>query len=102
MSYGKYAYRGFYEGKWLRSYNEFLYAMYMDRVMNFKFKPEPFALLSKDETISKKKIPDFLVYEPLTEKMYLDICVTKKKLDKYFNSNLLEYYNFIEGSVSNG
>lgn len=59
-NYGKFACRGYYNGQFLRSYNEFLYAVNLDYVENKKFIVEPFAIHSN--TSSKKKIPDFLVF----------------------------------------
>lgn len=60
---------GFYNGQKLRSMNEFLYAVYLDKVMNVEFVTEPFSLRS---TVSKRrKIPDFLYTDPKTSMLTL-------------------------------
>lgn len=51
------SYTGFYKGHFLRSYPEFIYALYLDKVKKVKFETEPFCLHSLNS--KKRKIPDF-------------------------------------------
>ena len=58
-SFGK-SYKGFYKDIYVRSYNEFLYAMYLDLIENKKFLSENVVLYDNK---GKKKIPDFIILD---------------------------------------
>lgn len=55
------SFRGYYKSNYLRSYIEFLFALYLDKVKGENFRSEGTQLTSK--TTNKKKIPDFVVYD---------------------------------------
>jgi hypothetical protein len=70
-NYGKFAFRGYYNGQFLRSYNEFLYAVNLEFIEKKQFIVEPFSLHS---TITdKRKIPDFLVFTDETDYHLVEI-----------------------------
>jgi hypothetical protein len=58
-SFGK-SYKGFYKDIYVRSYNEFLYAMYLDLIENKKFLSENVVLYDNK---GKKKNPDFIILD---------------------------------------
>lgn len=57
---------GKYKEQFLRSFNEFVFAVYLDKVLGIQFETEPFSL--KSPNTKKKKIPDFVYVHPKTKK----------------------------------
>jgi len=71
------SYRGYYNGHFLRSYNEFLYALYVEHIENKKIKPEPFKL--KSPVTGKSKVPDFIVTSANGVSILVEVKGTKKE-----------------------
>lgn len=88
----KAAYTGFYKDQFLRSYPEFLYALYLDFVLKVRFVTEPFCLHSLNSP--KRKIPDFGYMLPNDDTLYL---VEIKSTTKETEDTLVLYatYRFI-------
>jgi hypothetical protein len=57
--FGK-SYKGFYKNNYVRSFNEFLYAMYLDLIEKRNFLTENIVLYDIE---GKKKIPDFIILD---------------------------------------
>jgi hypothetical protein len=57
----KKSYRGYYVGNYCRSYIEFLFALYLNKVKNVNFSIETISFISK--ITGKRKVPDFVIYD---------------------------------------
>lgn len=74
------SFRGYYNGHFLRSYNEFLYALYVEYIENnIIIDTEPFKLNS--EVTGKSKLPDFMVKNSEGKTFLVEIKGTKKEIE---------------------
>lgn len=93
------AYTGFYKGQFLRSFPEFIYALYLDKVKKVKFVTEPFALHSKNS--KKRKIPDFAYVDPESPDMLqiveikANYAAIENTVVDYANYQFMSYYEHL-------
>jgi len=77
---------GRYKDQYLRSYSEFIFAVYLDTVLQVSFVTEPFSLQSAIST--KRKIPDFLYKDT---KYNISTIVEIKDTDEKLEEVILDY-----------
>lgn len=76
---------GEYKGQFVRSSLEYIFAVYLDKVLNVKFVTEPFAIFKKNGDLTNRKIPDFAYVDPNSKLKRLTVVEIKpsyKELEK--------------------
>jgi len=87
---------GTYNDQRLRSFAEYVYAVYLDKVENVKFTTEPFWMKSK---INKsKKIPDFCFYDSTNKQIIVEIKTKNNEMEELICNYVNNSYDIPENS----